>query len=321
MEANKKRFSSSLIRQGKYRFFTLTMPSDVLAKCSFVSTRDEDPKEGFQRLLDKNRANEIAKYIDSGKGSIPNAIVVSAQTDAKFKEIAGGKTIEFEVHPKSLLVLDGQHRVFGFSLAHSTVRVPVVIYNGLSRTEESRLFIDINTKQRPVPNELLLDIKRLAEYETDDEAVLNNIFNLFHNEPSSPLLGLLSASKRTTGKINRVSFYAAIRPIIPAFRDKPPREAFDVLAYYLDAFLNGLRTLKCENRVTNPIVFRAIMAFFPEVAQRVKDKFNIYSFDAFLEILTPFFSKVSSTKINKASYSYKELYDHFSGNFRITFTI
>jgi DGQHR domain-containing protein len=308
MERKRVKFSASLIRQGKHRLFTCTIPSDILAECSFVSTRDEDPKLGFQRLLDKNRALEIAKYIDSGLGTIPSSIVVSAQPNAKFKELGGGKTIEFEFNPKSLLILDGQHRVYGFSMAKSVVRIPVVLYNGLSRVEESRLFIDINTKQRPVPNELLLDIKSLAQYETLDEAYLNDLFNLFNSNSSSPLLGILSPSKKVTGKINRVSFNTSLKPILSAFVDKESDEAFKTLAPYIEAFIWGLKKTKSEKRITNPTVLRSIMLFFPEVAQRVKDKFGKYSFKAFEEILTPFFSKVSTSKINKSGYSYKELY-------------
>jgi len=51
-QAAPHRFSVSLVSQGKHRFYTLTMPSDVLANTCFVATRDEDPKKGFQRLLD-----------------------------------------------------------------------------------------------------------------------------------------------------------------------------------------------------------------------------------------------------------------------------
>lgn len=321
MENKRVKFSANLIRQGKHRFFTCTIPSDILAECSFVSTRDEDPKEGFQRLLDKKRAQEIADYIDKGLGTIPNAIVVSAQPSAKFKELGAGKTIEFEYNPKSLLILDGQHRVYGFLLAETALRVPVVIYNGLTRVEESRLFIDINTKQRPVPNELLLDIKNLAQYESFDEAYLNELFNFFNSKSSSPLLGLLSVSKRTSGKISRVSFNTSIKPIMGAFTDKESIEAYETLAPFYSAFLAGLKRLKCEERITNPTVLRAVTLFFPEVAQRVKDKFGSYNTKAFGEILTPFFSKVTASKVKNSGYSHKELYDYFSNSFRTTFII
>lgn len=156
------RYSSSTITQNKYRFVTLTMPSSVLARTCFVISRDEDPILGFQRLLDKSRAQQIADYIDAGLGTIPTSIVLSAQENARFRVLGRGKTVEFYDVPKAFLILDGQHRVYGFSLAKSELRVPVVIYNGLSRRDELRLFIDINTKQKPVPNELLLDIRKLA---------------------------------------------------------------------------------------------------------------------------------------------------------------
>ena len=172
------RYSVSLVSQGKHRFYTLTMPSDVLANTCFVSTREEDPKKGFQRLLDEKRAQQIADYIDLGFGTIPTSIVLSAQASANLKIIGSGKTLEFTEHPKAFLILDGQHRVFGFSLAKTALRVPVVIYNNLTPRDESRLFIDINTKQRPVPNELLLDIKRLAEYQSEVEQFNGRNFRL-----------------------------------------------------------------------------------------------------------------------------------------------
>ena len=107
-------------------------------------------------MLDEKRAQQIADYVDVGFGTIPTSIVLSAQPAAQLKIVGSGKTLEFLDVPKAFLVLDGQHRVYGFSLAKTALRVPVVIYNNLSPKDESRLFIDINTRQRPVPNELLL---------------------------------------------------------------------------------------------------------------------------------------------------------------------
>ncbi len=162
-------FTASLILQGKHRFYTLSMPSDVLGETCIVDTRDENPQDGFQRALDQRRAQEIADYIDSGFGTIPSSIVLSAQPEAQLRYSRRTRTLSFRNDPRAFLIIDGQHRIFGFRLARSRLRVPVVIYNNLSKAEECRLFIDINNKQRPVPNELLLDIKRMAETETDQE--------------------------------------------------------------------------------------------------------------------------------------------------------
>jgi len=112
------------------------MDSDLLAANSYVASRQEDPKEGFQRYLNKARALEIAEYIDAGFGTIPSSIVLSAQSDSDFVYDSKNKTINFIPSKYTFLILDGQHRVYGFSLARSKLRVPVVVYDGLSLEDE-----------------------------------------------------------------------------------------------------------------------------------------------------------------------------------------
>ncbi|MBK8172734.1 MAG: DGQHR domain-containing protein [Sandaracinaceae bacterium] len=126
-------YSVSLVTQGNHKFYTLSMPSEVLAQCSTVDTREDDPIRGFQRRLDEKRADEIAEYIDEGLGTIPSSIVLSAQAGAELTYKRERRSITFRVTPSSFLILDGQHRVFGFSKAKKTLRVPVVIYNNLTR--------------------------------------------------------------------------------------------------------------------------------------------------------------------------------------------
>lgn len=77
-------YTASLITQGRHKFYSLTLPSEVLAKTSFVTTRYEDPNEGFQRTLDKDKAQKIADYIDKEGGTIPTAIILSAHVGSPF---------------------------------------------------------------------------------------------------------------------------------------------------------------------------------------------------------------------------------------------
>jgi len=316
------RYSVSLVTQGKRRFHTLTIPSDILAKTCFVSTREEDSIEGFQRLLDVKRATDIAYYVDNELGTIPTSIVLSAQPEAEFTVIGKGKTIEFTYTPKAFLILDGQHRVYGFSLAKTALRVPVVIYNGLSRRDESRLFIDINTKQRPVPSELLLDIKKLAEYETDIEQQLREIFDLFNRESSSPLLGMLSPAKRSKNKISRTTFNAAVKPLMPIFIDKEEYEIYEALSSYISAFIAGLNKIANEVLITNATIFRASMQLFKEVAQRVKDRYGPnYTVDNFYEVLDPMFQRVKVSRLRNPGKSYVDLSQHLSKILKTDFTL
>lgn len=316
------RYSVSLVIQGDHRFYSLTMPSDVLARTCFVTTRDEDPKVGFQRLLDRDRAQQIADYIDTGFGSIPNSIVLSAQPEAQFRVIGRGKTIEFKEARKAFLVLDGQHRVYGFSLAKTPLRVPVVIYNGLSRKDETRLFIDINTKQRPVPNELLLDIKRLADYENDQELMLSTVFDNFADRNDSPLLGQMSPSTRSSGKISRVTFNAGLKPLISMFGDADTDGIYSALRAYLQAFLGGSNEKKLETNLTNPTVFRAVMMLFPDVARRVKDRFGAdYTSTNFTEVMAPMFERIKGNQLKKPGNSHKILYEALLKALQTNFTL
>ncbi|MUH72712.1 DGQHR domain-containing protein [Psychrosphaera haliotis] len=299
------------------------MFSDDLAKCSFVSTRDEDPEFGFQRALDESRAQQIADYIDNENGSIPTAIILSAQEAAKFEVVSKGKAVEFILDPKAFLILDGQHRVFGFSKAKSRLRVPVIIYSGLSRRDESRLFIDINSKQKGVPTELLLDIKRLAEYESSTEQLLRDIFDHFNKDPRSSLYGKLSPAVKSKSKISRVTFNSAVTPVAKIFGDRDSDELFEILNSYLRVFVgNYLKKNNYEEGVVSSIVFKAVLNVFPEIASKVKDRYGSeYSADNFLSVMLDMFEAIDINKIKKPGKSYLALSKHFSESMKTNFTL
>ncbi len=322
MIGDRIRYSVSLIQQAGKQFYSLTMPTDVLANCCYVTTRDEDRDAGFQRVLDKKRAADIAQYIDSGAGTIPGSVILSAQPDAELKLIGGGKTVEFNFKSKSFLVLDGQHRVYGFSLAETALRVPVVIYSGLTPMEEARLFIDINTKQRQVPNELLLDIKQLAEREDDREALLREVFDLFAEDPSSTLLGLMTPASRQKSKISRVTFNLAFKPVLPVFSSPDAAHIFSVTNAYLSAFGDVLERLDVLEKMTSPSVFKAIMGLFPEIARIYAAQHGkSFTKNKFFSILTPIHEKTTGAKIEKYFGNANELSSMFSKLIRKDFSI
>lgn len=304
MTAKRQAFSVSPVTQNGFTFFTCSIPSDILAQCCFVSTREKDPVEGFQRLLSHKRAKDIAEYIDTGFGTIPTSIVLSAQKSANVK-IDRRKTINFDMTPESFLILDGQHRIYGFSLAKKKMRVPVVIYNGLSRADESRLFIDINTKQKQVPKELLLDIKSLAEVESTEEEVLRELFDIFISEKTSQLLGLMNASKSERGKINRVTFNNNVKCALGIFKSYDTYQIYYILNQYLAAFISGAEKIGTHNIIVNKTVFGASMRLFSEVVRRVVDRFGKeYDAENFYIVMKPIFdsgkNSIKSSAFSKA---------------------
>ena len=322
MTISKLRYSISQVTQGKHKFYTCTIPSDVLARCCFVSTRDDDPMQGFQRVLDKKRASDIARYIDTGLGTIPSSIILSAQREAEMKIVGKGKTLEFNDTPKSFLVLDGQHRIYGFSLAESTLRVPVVIYNQLSRRDESRLFIDINSKQRGVPNELLLDIKQLAEYEDNEDQLMREVFDLFNKEPESAFFNKFSAASKAKKKITRVTFNSSFKTLLNLFRGKNAEEIYLILNQYFLAFRSGLNDIDCVDSMTGSTVFKAICGFFPFAASKLKDKYGAeYNVDNFYETMEGMFSRLKATRFKNPGNSSKAIIEYLENNMKSEFTL
>ncbi len=306
----KRAYAVSLVTQGKWRFYTLTIPSDVLAKCCFVSARFDDPAEGFQRRLDKKRAEAIAYYVDKDLGTIPNSVILSAQKDAKLEVTGKGKTIQFEEVPKAFLVLDGQHRVYGYTLAKTSLRVPVVIYNGLSKAQEVKLFTDINTKQRPVPNELLLDIQHMAGDESQEANLLRVVFDTLNADRGGPLFELLAPSERTKGKISRVTFNAAVKPHLQRFTELDEDRVGEVVGNYLMAIRQHLSARDLDATMVNPTVFRAIFELFPRVAQRVSDLHSgDYRVENFHEVLEPVFTRMQVKTFTQPGTSFKQLGD------------
>lgn len=211
---SKASYPAMPVQQNEQRFYLATIPVEDLFPFCFLTRRDEDPALGFQRVLAEDRALDISRYLDNSNGSIPTNIVLSAQENAELSYERKTKSIKFRRAEKAFLVLDGQHRLFGYGLTKKKHRVPVAIYEGLSRATEASLFIDINTSQRGVPAALLLDIKQVAERENDAERELRKLFDQLSGDKDGPFHGYLSAHQSVSGKISRVTFNRGMHTLL-----------------------------------------------------------------------------------------------------------
>ena len=310
-------YSVSLITQGDIRFFSLTLPIDVLKATAFASNREEDPMEGFQRLLDKKKAQRIADYIKTG-GVIPTSIVLSAQPSAEFQYDTKKKTVSFSDDRRGFLILDGQHRVYGFSLADIELRVPVIIFNDLSRKQEVKLFIDINTQQKQVPNELLLDIRKLTQEEGEIESFTRYLFDSFDTRPESVLLGMMSASSRKSGKISRVTFNSAVKQTVEQFLESDRELIWEGLNLYFKSVgrcLNEEKSIEASV-ISNPLVFKAWMNFFPFVIQRYLDRNGMnFRIEKMEELIRPVIQKMPTKSLTNPQGGYQAVLDTMTGHF------
>lgn len=270
--------TASLITQGEHKFYTLTLPIETIAACCSPNPRAEDPVAGFQRTLDEKRAEDIADYLQRG-GVIPSSIILSAQDNSNFEYSSKNKSISFDVSYKSFLIIDGQHRVYGFrklvdkSTTDLKIRIPVVIFTNLTPVLEARMFIDVNTLQRPVPKELLLDIKKLAETENQEEELLDLIFTKFETESNSNLLNKLSRFEKKKNMISKVTFYDAFRPLLKYFSINNPDKLFEIINAYLNAAEDILTSQRVDynSLITKSISFKILISHCKPVITMISD--------------------------------------------------
>lgn len=301
--------SASLVSQGDHRFYSLTLHTEHLTDTCAASTRKENQKEGFQRLLDAKRAKEIADYVDAG-GVIPSSIILSAQGSAEFKYDSKKKLISFKKTPGAFLIIDGQHRLFGFSMATVHLRVPVIIFTDLTLREEAKLFIDINTLQRPVSPELLMDIRNLAIEEDETQAFIRDLFDKFNSEENSILKGLLSSSEKAKGKITRPSFSRGLKPIISQIIENELDAVFETMNSYFVAIKNVINIdVPFEHYIAIPNIFAAFVVLFPQVTEKVTDRYGKNRTPANYSEVIKSWSNLKPSNILKGKAGYKALAD------------
>lgn len=276
--------------QNTHRYFLTSIPvSDLFAYC-FVSSRAEDSIQGFQRQLNGSRAEDIARYLNKDGGSIPTNIVLSAQPHAHATYNSRLKTISFDRVDKAFLVLDGQHRLWGyqkcFERYQKDLRVPVSIYTSLTRAEETRLFIDINTKQVGVPAALLLDIQQLANLESARDSILRFLFDGIHKTNSLWLSGRMSPSKSVAGKVSRVSFNKAVGQALDSsiLRDIDNPKRLILIVNYLTAFE---RALDDQTLLTRSAFLEAIFDVFEQVIRQCLLTYKNAKTESIQKVITP----------------------------------
>src|SRR5438132_2753470 len=173
-------------KMGGTHCYTFAASPEYLLKICYVSHRSKGKAsdvDAYQRMVQKSRLNKIRKYI-SQNGYFPTSIVINLDSSSRlhFERIKQEDDADehgllgwLEIRPayKSAWVIDGQHRLFGYSGQDRAPksRLTILAFSGLRPSEQARLFIEINSKQKRVSQILLQTLIAELNWDADDPRV------------------------------------------------------------------------------------------------------------------------------------------------------
>lgn len=173
-------------------------------------------KSNFQREKDINRVNQISKFISNNEYSFfPNTIICTCDLIDYDTDLTIGEVIEnhyneetnlsfyctigdkeylvIPILPKSILVIDGQHRLEGLKkyfednpLLAESFDVILSFLIDFDRAIIAQQFYTINYEQKPVNKSVLYHLMGEFSDEIDELTLLHNFIRVFNELEKSP---------------------------------------------------------------------------------------------------------------------------------------
>lgn len=204
-------------QMGGMTYYSFSIEPSKLLKIGYVlhrSKANSDMMPTYQRVIKKERLQEIRKFVNNG-GYFPNSVIISIDTNGRkldfkpayprkdgSKSRVGILSLPKKYH--SAFIIDGQHRIYGYSDTkyEGTDCIPVVAFVNLDRQEQLKIFMDINENQKAVPKKLRVTLTKDMYWESDNfahrrTALRSKIASALGDDSSSPLLNRVDMDEDT----------------------------------------------------------------------------------------------------------------------------
>ncbi|MEV6324973.1 DGQHR domain-containing protein [Nocardia sp. NPDC051787] len=160
-------------RMGGHTYYSFVIEPERLLKVAYILHRtraNRDLMPTYQRLIKRPRLKVISKFVEDG-GFFPNCLILNIDSGGrrvKF-DLLGGQLqgavsrvgiLHLPQKYRAAFVIDGQHRLYGYanSKRAGSDLIPVVAFVDLKRSDQVRLFMEINEYQQAVPKALRLTL-------------------------------------------------------------------------------------------------------------------------------------------------------------------
>ncbi len=264
-------------QKGRKMWFAF-IPARELLKDGIIKVDKYDKEnnpEGYQRELNRARAEAFAKFIAYGDKFSPASILLNIRNINNVKLEKDKISLTDDEY---LWVVDGQHRLegikmlFGSGLEYEDMDIPVIMVNLKSKFEEAILFAVFNKTQTGVRYDLVEQIlaEQIKRGNADVESLVNEynkagtkilkelqphlkaieVINILNDDKNSPWYNLIKfpneQNKISEKKIIRLrSFSSSLEPLIDYFKRGSNPDA-KTIAKHLMVFWDALKEIMPE---------------------------------------------------------------------------
>jgi len=178
--------------QSGFKLYTAILDRNSFPKHVRTDPYTLDNEEGYQRLLNEDRAKVYGSYIEENPS--PRSILLNVR--GKLKIGGKGRRVTISV-PDEVFNVDGQHFHKAISIRDAlTIFEAPVIFANVSEEEEKLLFLVMNTTPEKIPTDIrqqvdarrksLLDaLPTTMSKRSEVEVPATQVTNLLFNDPSS----------------------------------------------------------------------------------------------------------------------------------------
>lgn len=214
-------------------YYSFVISARRLMKIAFVNHQalnHPDGRPAYQRMINKNRIKSIEEFIKGG-GFFPTNILINCTEECRFELLPKthnkDKNSKFGMLSlpskyKSAWVIDGQHRLYGFSNLDDKfldTNLFVLAFERLDTKKEADLFITINHEQKSVPKSLLVTLQADLKIGSSDpreaiSALASGLLRSLNADHSSPLFSRFAKPGIPPTGIQNLTVAEAVKGLI-----------------------------------------------------------------------------------------------------------
>ena len=201
-------------------FYVGVMKASDLQQIAEADTRRQEQREvelyaGIQRELSKKRQGEIAEYISTFDAAFPNSFIIAVKSEDVNQD---GETLRIRAHEKAASIIDGQHRLAGFTEVNSAnFDLIVSIFIDLPVEDQAMLFATINLKQTKVNPSLVYDLFEETKLRSPQKTA-HDICKALNLDRNSPFYHRIKPLGKKTddygGLLTQATFVRRLLPLI-----------------------------------------------------------------------------------------------------------